>query len=81
MTKRIQIPIDEPELALVRAAANRAGLPVAEWARAVLHDEAERTLSGAKRTPREALEHLFSLEAPIDDLDVMIEQSIAGRLR
>ena len=32
MTRRIQIPIDETELALVKAAAKRAGVSVAEWA-------------------------------------------------
>ena len=80
MTKRIQIPIDEPELALVRAAASRAGQPLAEWARVALRAEARQQLGEAPLDPRSALEALFSAEAPIADVAVMIEESVAGRL-
>ncbi len=81
MTKRIQIPVDDPELALVKAAASRAGLPVAEWARSILREEARRELGAPDLDPRSALEQLFALDAPVDDVDNMIEESIAGRLR
>ncbi len=81
MTKRIQIPIEEPELALVKAAASRAGRPLAEWARAVLREEAREQLGEARLDPRSALKALFSVEAPVDDVDVMIERSVTGRLR
>jgi hypothetical protein len=81
MTKRIQIPIDEPELALVRAAASRAGQPVAEWARDVLREEAREQLGEARLDPKAALKSLFSAGAPVDDIETMIEESVAGRLR
>jgi hypothetical protein len=81
MTKRIQIPVEEPELALVRAAAKRAGRPLAEWARGVLRDEARHQLGETRLDPRSAMKALFSSEAPVDEVDVMIEQSVAGRLR
>lgn len=81
MTKRIQIPVADPELALVKAAASRAGLPVAEWARGILREEARRELGEGGSDPRSALEQLFSVGAPVDEVDTMIEESIAGRLR
>jgi len=80
MTKRIQIPIDEPELALVKAAASRAGVPVAEWARAILGEEARRELGESGLDPQRALDRLFSTEAPVAGVATMIEESIAGRL-
>lgn len=81
MTKRIQIPIDEPELAFIKAAAMRAGLPVAEWARSLLKEEARRTLGEGDLTPDEAFAVLCGLEAPIADVDTMIEESMRGRFR
>ncbi len=81
MTKRIQIPIEEPELALVKAAAARAGLPLAEWARDVLREEARQQLGERRLDPRSALEILFASDAPVDDVEMMIEQSVTGRLR
>jgi hypothetical protein len=81
MTKRIQIPVEEPELALVRAAASRAGRPLADWARAVLRDEARHQLGESRLDPRSALELLLSADAPVEAVDVMIDQSLAGRLR
>lgn len=79
-SRRIQIPVDEPELALVKAAATRAGLPVAEWARSILRQEARRELGEADLGPREALDLLFSLAGPVDEVQRMIEESVAGRL-
>jgi hypothetical protein len=81
MSKRIQIPVEEPELALVKAAASRAGRPLAEWARAVLRDEARHQLGEARLDPKSALKSLFTAEAPVDDVAAMIEESLAGRLR
>ncbi|MBT3224471.1 MAG: antitoxin [Proteobacteria bacterium] len=81
MTKRIQIPIDEPELALVKAAATRAGLAVAEWARRILREEARREIGGVDLCPKRALGLLFEADAPISDLETMLEESVEGRLR
>ena len=81
MTKRIQIPVEEPELPLVKAAAARSGLPLAEWARSILGEEARRELGEIDLDPRHALELLFSMDAPVADIDTMIEDSVTGRLR
>lgn len=80
MTKRIQIPIEDAELDLLKAAAQRAGQPLAAWARALLRERASEQLGGPRMSPAAALEALFALEAPVADIDTMIEESVRGRL-
>jgi hypothetical protein len=79
MTKRLQIPISEQESSHLQAAARRAGLPLAEWARRQLRAKADEALAGPDLGPREALALLKSLEAPVGPVETMIEESIAGR--
>lgn len=79
MTKRLQIPVSDQDSSQFQAAARRAGLPVAEWARRQLRNKAEETLGGATLGPREALALLKSLDAPVAPVEIMIEESIAGR--
>lgn len=78
MTKRLQIPVSEQECSYFQAAARRAGMPLAEWARRQLREKAEETLSGAAG-PREALDLIKSLNAPVAPVDVMIQESLSGR--
>lgn len=80
MTKRIQIPISEAERDQLRAAARKENLPLAEWARRELRRRAQETLGAHPAPAREALDALFALEGPVDDVEIMIEQSISGRL-
>jgi hypothetical protein len=80
MTKRLQIPVTPSENDVFRAAARRQGLTLAEWARRHLRLQAEADL-GSELTPQQALERLFALEAPVDDVETMIEQSVRGRLQ
>jgi hypothetical protein len=79
MTKRIQIPVSDQESSQFQAAARRAGLPLAEWARRQLREKADEALGGATLGPREALALLKSLEAPVAPVEAMIEESISGR--
>jgi hypothetical protein len=79
MTKRIQIPVGEQDSARFQAAARRAGLPLAEWARRQLREKAEETLRGTRLAPREALAQLSSLNAPVGPVETLIEESVAGR--
>ena len=79
MTKRLQIPVSDQECTYFQAAARRAGLPLAEWARRQLRTKAEEAIGGATFGPREALARLKTLDAPIAPVDTMIEESIAGR--
>ena len=80
MTKRIQIPVTEAERQYLKAAAQKANLPVAEWARRELRRKADEVLGQQPVTVEQALEALFSLEGPVADVETMIEESIAGRL-
>lgn len=79
MSKRLQIPVSDGESAFFQAAARRAGLPVAEWARRQLRRNAEETLGTRRMSPLEAWELLTSLDAPVAPVEVMIEESIRGR--
>ena len=81
MTKRIQIPVTEAERQYLKAAAQKANLPLAEWARRELRRRAAEQLGLEPVTVAEALEALFSLEGPVADVETMIEESIAGRFR
>ncbi|MCB0317156.1 MAG: hypothetical protein KDD56_00260 [Bdellovibrionales bacterium] len=77
--KRLQIPISEAEESLLKSAARRAGLPLAAWARSVLREKATQSGSSEDLSPEEILEKMFSLNAPIDSIEKMIEESVAGR--
>jgi hypothetical protein len=79
MTKRIQIPVADQDRSHFQAAARRAGLPLAEWARRHLREKADEVLSGAPLGPLAALALLESLEAPVAPVQTMIEESVAGR--
>ena len=79
MTKRLQIPISEQESAQFRAAARRSHLPLAEWARRQLREKADEALGGGPLGPREAFALLIGLNAPVGPVEVMTEESIAGR--
>jgi len=79
MTKRLQIPVNDRECSHFQAAARRAGLPLAEWARRQLREKADEVLGEASLGPREALELLKSLEAPVGPVETMVEESVAGR--
>jgi hypothetical protein len=81
MTKRIQIPVTEAEREQLKAAARKENLPLAEWARRELRSRAERTLGADPDTPEQALERLFAIEGPVAEVEEMIEESVAGRLR
>ncbi len=78
MTKRLQIPISEQECSYLQAAARRAGMPLAEWARRQLREKADQTLRGSVG-PREALDSLKGLDAPVASVETMIQESLSGR--
>jgi len=80
--KRFQIPVLAEEMKLVKDAAKLYQIPAAEWARRVLTRAAERDLTTAERqTPKQAVAKIGKLNAPIDSLERMIEESLAGRLK
>ena len=79
MTRRIQIRVGDQECSHFQAAARRAGLPLAEWARRQLREKADEVLGRAALSPREALALLEGLQAPVAQVEAMIEESVAGR--
>ncbi|MGM0575284.1 MAG: hypothetical protein ACQEXJ_06100 [Myxococcota bacterium] len=79
MNKRVQVPVAEDDAELFRAAARKAGMPLAQWARQLLRREAESVLGESRRSPREAIDELCSLEAPVADVETMIAESYAER--
>ncbi len=81
MTKRVQIPIDQAELDLYRAAADRAGLPLAEWARRHLREVALQVSVEAPVTPQEAVRELCAMNLPTPPLAQMIRESFDDRYK
>jgi hypothetical protein len=81
MNKRIQIPITESEARLFQVAAKKTGLSLAEWARQLMKAKATETMGPIKKTPEAALQALFEINAPVDDVQVMINQSFKGRYK
>ncbi len=79
MNKRLQIPIDERERSYLQAAARRADLPLAEWARRQLRAKADEVMAGSALSPSEALAQLKALAAPVGPVEAMIDESITGR--
>jgi len=79
MTKRIQIPVSEEEQQLWKNSARKSGLTLAEWARRSLRERAAQELRANANATRSALKSLFELEAPVDEVQTMIEESVKGR--
>ena len=81
LNKRLQILLSQEDLMLYQSAAKICKLSAAEWARRNLRKAAQQDLSGdANMDHASAAAAIVKLHAPVDDLDVMIKQSIRGRL-
>jgi hypothetical protein len=59
--------------------AGESGLPLSEWARRQLREKAEETLGRAALGPRQALDLMKSLNAPIASVEIMSDESVSGR--
>jgi len=82
MSKRFQIPVSREDEKLIQSAAKIYKISAAEWARRVLRKAAERDLScDMVMSPLEALQVISKLDAPVADVQTMINQSVKGRLR
>lgn len=80
MSKRLQVPIEPSDEETLKAAARKEGKSLAEWARIHLLAEAKRTLGLRSISPRQALERLFAMNAPVDGIDEMNQEILKGRL-
>ena len=78
MSTRIEIVVDEEELARFRAAADRAGTTLADWTR--------HALRGAERSPaiadvgkkRDAIHAASAYDFPTPDIDEMLKEIDRG---
>lgn len=82
MIKRLQVPVTEIEDELFKKAARIYSISAAEWARRVLRKAAERDISAdVVMDPLEAVRAIGKLNASVDSVSTMKEQSVRGRLR
>jgi hypothetical protein len=81
MNKRLQIPITSSEEKLLKSAARKNGLTLAEWARSLLREKAREDLGPKRKSPEDALKSLFSANAPIDTVEAMAQESFRGRYK
>lgn len=81
MTKRLQVLLEEDELAEIRRAAGRRRLTVAEWVRSALRlaraAEAGRPAAEKLRAVRAAASHAYPTGS-VEDLLAEVERGYAG---
>ena len=79
MSKRLQVLMDDEELARIQGTAEREGVTVAEWVRhalkRALHDRPERARDRKIAAVRAAAGHAF----PAPDIDQMLAEIDRGR--
>ncbi|MBA2322932.1 MAG: antitoxin [Pseudonocardiales bacterium] len=80
MSKRLQVLLDEQELAEIQDIAARSGLTVSAWVRQLIHGARQRHSTGdpARKLAavREAMRHSF----PTGDIEQMLEETERGYL-
>ncbi|MBL7661807.1 hypothetical protein JNK13_03540 [bacterium] len=82
MIKRLQIPIAPGDEHLLKSAAKREGISLAEWARRHLRDKALSSIGECTTDNKKtALMKLFSQNAPVSDVDTMIKESFKRRYK
>ncbi len=78
MSKRLQVLFDEEELAQLREAAAREGLPVSEWVRRTLRKARSRQSSVGVDAKVKALRAAVRHEFPTADIDQMLAEIESG---
>lgn len=80
MSKRLQVLLDEQELAEIQAIAARNGMTVSAWVRHLIRNARQRHATGdpARKLAavREAMRHSF----PTGDIEQMLEETERGYL-
>lgn len=81
MSKRLQVLMDERELAEIRQAAASEGQTLSEWARQALRDRARDAVSPSEVARRLAIvEASARHEFPTADIEQMLEEIERGYL-
>ncbi len=79
MSKRLQVIFDDAELADVREAARRQGLPVSEWVRRSLRDARRNDPGGSLETKLRAVRAAMGHDFPTADIDQMLAEVSQAR--
>lgn len=80
MSKRLQVVVDEQELAELRAIAERHGTTVSEWVRQVLRAARRRESSGDPARKLDAIQLAVEHAFPTADIEVMLAETERGYL-
>lgn len=71
MSRRLQVLVDEAELAVLREAAEREGLNLSAWSRRVLGEAARRKPSRSAARKLEAVRAAVENDFPAPDIEQM----------
>lgn len=78
MSKRLQVVLDEEELASIRSDARRHGVTVSEWVRRALRIARRSSSSGDTARKLAALRMAARHDFPIADIDQMLAEIERG---
>jgi hypothetical protein len=80
MSKRLQVVLDEDELADIRKAARRQRTTVSEWVRHVLREARRQEPRGSTSRKMEAIRLAARYAFPTADVDQMLSEIEGGYL-
>ena len=78
MSTRLQVVVDEAELERFRAASDRAGTTLSEWARQALRHAEHGAATGDAGTKLDAIYAASAYDFPAPDVDDMIAEIHRG---
>lgn len=78
MSTRLQVVVDEAELERFRAASDRAGTTLSEWARQALRQAEHGAATGDAGTKLDAIYAASAYDFPAPDVDDMIAEIHRG---
>lgn len=84
MSKRLQVVLDDPEFAQIRAAARRQRMTTAEWVRQAMRAARRSEATGDSRKKLQVVRSAARQSFPTADIDQMlaeIEQGYAAERR
>ena len=81
MSSRLQVVMDEQELARVREDAKRHGLTVSEWVRQSLVQARRRPSGSSVEARLQAIDRALGVDGPTGEIDEMLAEIEAGRAR
>ncbi|HEY7838118.1 MAG TPA: hypothetical protein VIC54_05935 [Terriglobales bacterium] len=76
MSKRLQVLVSEEEMAEIKAAARRRGVPVGEWARRVMREARGGISLKDPEVKLAALRAMAAMNLPTADIEQMIQESV-----